>query len=246
MIGTEELQEALSTSQSDVINMILERRYIISYGVVTDVVDEGLVSVLCSVAQGAQGIMTMVCVLANLASDTLTVNVVPKAGDKVLVLCPNLFDPDMFDPEQKETIVNERAHGYSPLYSIAIPINQYKTNAHKNTVTFEDGTVKAKLAYDKDNDKNNAELDINADGSLTYKNPNTTLTVSAEGDISIETKGKFSFKNDTTDLKTVLSDLATQIKNLQTYGSPALHSVMPSSQTAISNWESSELNALME
>lgn len=245
MLSSEEMQEALSTSTSDLINSIIEGRYIISYGVVTDIVDEGLVSVLCSVAKSTQGIMTMVCVLANLASDTFTLNVVPKKGDKVLVLCPNLFEPDMFDPEQKEVIVDETAHGYSPLYSIAIPINQYKTSAHKNVVTLADGALNAKLAYDKDNDKNNAEVTIKDDGTLIYKNPKTTFTIGTDGNITIETDGKFIFKNNTTDLKTVLSDLATQIKNLQTYGSPATHTVMPSSQTAITNWESGELDALL-
>ena len=245
MITTERLQETLSVSESDMINELIERRYIITYGTITDVVDDGLVSVLCSVAKDEQSVVTMVCVLGNIASSAFTLNVVPKKGDKVIVFCPNLFDAKMFDIEQEETIIDSSVHGYSPLYSIAFPFNQFREANHKNLITLADGTLTAKLAYDENAEKNKAEVTIDADGALTYKNENTTLTIDASGNVNINTKGKYVIKNDSTDLKTVLSDLATQIKNLQTYGSPATHTVMPSSQTAISNWESGELNQLL-
>ncbi len=55
------------------------------------------------------------------------------------------------------------------------------------------------------------------------------------GNMAIKPNGKLGYKNEllTEDLKTVLSDLITEIKNLVTTGSPVLHTVNPASQAAL-------------
>lgn len=257
-------KESFDYSDGDMVRSLIEQEFIIGYGTVNDVPEDGLVSVVMSVAKGMDSVCSIVCPYASaLMSSSLAVDIKPKAGDKVILLSPQFFDNDMFSTEQTEPIVNPHALGYSPLACVAVPMTQYREGEYKNLVTVDNGTISAKLAYDADKDANQAELTIDAKGKLEYKNPKvtvtvsddgsftvenekTTITIGSDGNLEIETDGKFTFKNNTTDLKTVLSDLATEIKNLQTYGSPATHTVTPTSQTSITAWKTSELDALLE
>lgn len=127
--------------------------------------------------------------------------------------------------------------------------------------TNESGEVSLRCA-DKDGEYQ-ANLDITADGKAVYSNPkvsvtvgddgsfevkneNATVTISSDGSIQIQTKGKFTFKNDTTDLKTVLSELKKEIYNLKTVGSPATQSTSPATQALLDVWESTKLSQLLE
>lgn len=256
--------ESFSFSEGDMVRSILEGEFIIGYGTINSIPADGVVCVVVSVAKGLDGMCSVVCPYAStLMSSSLALDIKPKVKDKVLLLSPQFFKNEMFSKEQYEPIVAPEAFGYSPLACVAVPMTQYREGEYKNLVTVDDGTINAKLAYDADEDANQAELTIDAKGKLEYKNPKVTVTVSddgsftvenekttvtigSDGNLEIETDGKFTFKNNTTDLKTVLSDLATEIKNLQTYGSPATHTVTPTSQTSITAWETSELDALLE
>ena len=64
----------------------------------------------------------------------------------------------------------------------------------------------------------------------------STDTDGAEtGNMALKQNGKLGYKNEllTEDLKTVLSDLITEIKNLITTGSPTLHTVSPASKALL-------------
>lgn len=128
--------------------------------------------------------------------------------------------------------------------------------------TGADGSIDLKLSYSSDDSdyitkvsadasgnincsNTKASVSISSDGVMTLSNENTTLTIGSDGNVSIQTKGKFTFKNDTTDLKTSLSELMSIIKSLKTFGSPAQHQLLPDSVNALTNWESNYLDTLL-
>ena len=83
-------------------------------------------------------------------------------------------------------------------------------------------------------------------GALNYQvslpaDPGETKVYSTDGDgaetgsMSLKTNGKLGYKNInlSEDLKTLLSDLITEIKAITTTGSPTLHTVSPASQALL-------------
>lgn len=224
-----------------VIEAIIKRSCIIDYGIVQKVVAEGVVDVSVAVAKTEQDIVCMTCVLANIASSSLTVNVVPHVGDRVLVVYPRMYDDKMFavpDGDTKQnTIVNPVAKGYNLMSGIAILMNQYKKASHENVITVDDGKVNAKL--------NKVEVTTTADGDITLKNPKATVSIDKDGNVSINAKGKYTFKNDTTDLLSVISDLNSILKTLKTEGSSSAQTISPDTVTSLANWENQELKALL-
>lgn len=224
-----------------VIEAIIKRSCIIDYGIVQKVVAEGVVDVSVAVAKTKQDILCMTCVLANIASSSFTVNVVPHVGDRVLVVYPRMYDDKMFavpDGDTKQnTIVNPVAKGYNLMSGIAILMNQYKKASHENVITVEDGNINAKL--------NKVEVTTTADGDITLKNPKATVSIDKNGNVSVNAKGKYTFKNDTTDLLSVISDLNSILKTLSTTGSETAQSVSPTTVGQLTDWETSELKALL-
>lgn len=224
-----------------VIEAIIKRSCIIDYGIVQKVVAEGVVDVSVAVAKTEQDIVCMTCVLANIASSSLTVNVVPHVGDRVLVVYPRMYDDKMFavpDGDTKQnTIVNPVAKGYNLMSGIAILMNQYKKASHENVITVEDGKINAKL--------NKVEVTTTADGDITLKNPKATVSIDKDGNVSINAKGKYTFKNDTTDLLSVISDLNSILKTLKTEGSSSAQTISSDTVTSLASWENRELKALL-
>lgn len=224
-----------------VIEAIIKRSCIIDYGIVQKVVAEGVVDVSVAVAKTEQDIVCMTCVLANIASSSLTVNVVPHVGDRVLVVYPRMYDDKMFavpDGDTKQnTIVNPVAKGYNLMSGIAILMNQYKKASHENVITVEDGKINAKL--------NKVEITTTADGDIMLKNPKATVSIDKNGNVSINAKGKYTFKNDTTDLLSVISNLNSILKTLSTTGSETAQSVSTTTVGQLTNWETRELKALL-
>ena len=224
-----------------VIEAIIKRSCIIDYGIIQKVVADGVVDVSVAVARTEQDMVCMTCVLANVASSSLTVNVVPNVGDRVLVVYPRMYDDKMFavpDGDAKQnTIVNPVAKGYNLMSGIAILMNQYKKSSHKNVITVEGGNINAKL--------NKVEVTTTADGDITVKNPNATVSIDKNGNVAVNAKGKYTFKNDSTDLLTVISDLNTILKSLKTEGSSSAQTIAPDTVLSLTQWETSELNALL-
>lgn len=232
-----------------VVESVIRRSCIIDYGIVEDVPADGVVTVTVAVAETSQAILTMTCVLANIASSSFTIDVKPNKGDRVLVVYPRIYDESMFtvpanDTDKTKIIVNKKAKGYNLLSGIAILLNQYKTASHKNVIHFADGTVELKLGYDKGGDKYTTELSTSSDGDITIKNPNATVTIDKDGNVNMQAKGKYTISNNDTDLKTVIDGLATELENLVTVGSPATQSTSPATKTSITSWRTSKLNRL--
>ena len=200
------------------VEAIIKRSCIIDFGIVQKVRDgvKGIVDVSLAVAMTKQSMTIMTCVLANIASDSFTLDITPHVGDRVLVVYPRAYDDKMFSVPADETkkadiIVNENVKGYNLTTGIAILFNQYKKATHKNLVQIEDGKINLQLGYDKENEVNNLtistdengaielglgydkENEVNhlsisagADGAINIKNDATTLTLGADGELKAE------------------------------------------------------------
>ena len=184
MEQTNFIAEEKGLNFGSVVEAIIKRSCIVDYGIIQDVVSDGVVDVALAVSRTEQDMFCMTCVLANIASSAFTLNVTPKKGDRVLVVYPRIFDDDMFTVPDGDTavdpIINFDAKGYNLMSGIAILMNQYKEASHKNVITInENGSVEIKL------DKK-CELKIDDNGYLSYKttsnaDSNTKLEFTSSG-----------------------------------------------------------------
>ena len=275
------LNGASSANFMTAVQAMISRSCIVDFGVIQKADKKGIVEVAVSVADSSEDIKYITCVLANTASSSVTVNIKPNVGDKVIVLYPRRFDSKMFSTDNKDVIVNKNARGYNLFSGIALLCNQYKVNSHKNLITLEDGTVTIQLVYNEDDDKNKVIASINSDGELAYSsnenfnlnvnkdgefelvsnnvqvtansdnevsitNGKATVKIDSSGNVTVETSGKYKFKNNTTDLKSVIDGLAKEVENLTTVGSPATQSTSPATKALITTWRQSKLNLLLD
>lgn len=275
------LNGASSANFMTAVQTMISRSCIVDFGVIQKADKKGIVEVAVSVADSSEDIKYITCVLANTASSSVTVNIKPNVGDKVIVLYPRRFDSKMFSADNKDVIVNKNARGYNLFSGIALLCNQYKVNSHKNLITLEDGTVTIQLVYNEDDDKNKVIASINSDGEFAYSsndnfnlnvskdgsfelvsnnvqittnsndevsitNGKATVKIDSSGNVTVETSGKYKFKNNTTDLKSVIDGLAKEVENLITTGSPAKQSTSPATKALITTWRQSKLNLLLD
>ena len=293
------LNGASSANFMTAVQTMISRSCIVDFGVIQKADKKGIVEVAVSVADSSEDIKYITCVLANTASSSVTVNIKPNVGDKVIVLYPRRFDSKMFSTDNKDVIVNKNARGYNLFSGIALLCNQYKVNSHKNLITLEDGTATIQLVYNEDDDKNKVIASINSDGELAYSsnenfnlnvnkdgefayssnenfnlnvnkdgsfelasnnvqittnsndevsitNGKATVKIDSSGNVTVETSGKYKFKNNTTDLKSVIDGLAKEVENLTTVGSPATQSTSPATKALITTWRQSKLNLLLD
>lgn len=275
------LNGASSANFMTAVQAMISRSCIVDFGVIQKADKKGIVEVAVSVADSSEDIKYITCVLANTASSSITVNIKPNVGDKVIVLYPRRFDSKMFSADNKDVIVNKNARGYNLFSGIALLCNQYKVNSHKNLITLEDGTATIQLVYNEDDDKNKVIASINSDGELAYSsndnfnlnvskdgsfelasnnvqittnsndevsitNGKATVKIDSSGNVTVETSGKYKFKNNTTDLKSVIDGLAKEVENLITIGSPATQSTSPATKALITTWRQSKLNLLLD
>ena len=236
-----------------VIESAIRQSCIIDYGIVQEVPANGIVNVSIAVSDTKQNMLCMTCVLAGIASSALSVYVKPNVGDRVLVVYPRVYDENMFtvssdvsDENNKKVVVTPQAKRYDICGGIAILLNQYKTAGHKNYIKVEDGKVELKLSYDKNKSKNLDELTTTADGDIELKNEKATISVDKNGNVTVDTQGKYKFKNAVTDMKAVIDGLAQELENLTTVGSPATQSTSPASKATITTWRTSKLNQLLD
>ena len=163
-----------------VVEAIIKRSCIVDYGIVQDIVADGVVDVALAVSRTEQDMFCMTCVLANIASAGFTLNIKPKKGDRVLVVYPRIFDDDMFTvpdgDDALKPIINYDAKGYNLMSGIAILLNQYKEASHKNVITIdEDGYFK----YENGDEK--TIIEVTADGINIQDKNECTITSSSEG-----------------------------------------------------------------
>lgn len=135
----------------------------------------------------------------------------------------------------------------------------YSENDDKNFIslnTNKDGeitlTVKDKFSQKIDKDgalnitSNNTSIGINKDDEITVNNGKATVTIDKNGNVKIDTSGKYTIKNSSTNLKDVIDGVAKELENLTTVGSPATQATSPASKTTIATWRTSKLNLLFE
>lgn len=178
-----------------VVEAIIKRSCIVDYGIIQDVVADGVVDVSLAVSRTEQDMFCMTCVLANIASSSFTLNIKPKKGDRVLVVYPRIFDDDMFTvpdgDKAVDPVINFDAKGYNLMSGIAILINQYKEASHKNVITIdEDGYFKY------ENKDRKTMIEITKDGfTIQDKNENSIVSSAPEGgDAMIVINGNLKVK----------------------------------------------------
>jgi hypothetical protein len=128
--------------------------------------------------------------------------------------------------------------------------NEDDGSAEKYNASLEikdNGAFTYTITDGSDSNEAKASLAFTADGKFTFTvKDKLELTLREDGNISIDAKnGKFTFTNSMgKSLNDILGSLCDNIKNLQTYGSPALHSVSPASQ-ALVNMDKTNLANLL-
>lgn len=238
--------EALSQSPSDVLRRVLGCAFIVDMGIIKEILEDGRITVEMSASNKAEDITIVNCFLANIASSSVTIHVKPNIDDKVIVLFPRRYSSRMFNPEQNETIVSEGVSSYSTCGGIAILMNVFQEDFHKNYISIEDGCLTIKLAYSEDDEKNLFSLTTTSDGAVTLNSNDTTVSIDNENAMTINTgkaqvnidkdgnvkidamTGKLTIKNNQADLFTILNGMLTILNtSLSTSGSPAKHVVDP-------------------
>lgn len=204
-----------------VVESIIKRSCIIDFGIVQDVVSDGIVDVSVAVAKTEQDMFCMTCVLANVASKAFTLNVKPQKGDRVLVVYPRLYDDNMFnftgsEGDDTKLTVNYKAKGYNLTSGIAILLNQYKESGHKNLITVDEGKVTIALGYDSDNDKNMLNFTSDENGAFTVSNDKCSIAVDKDGYLEYENTG-----DEKTKMQFTSSGFTMQDKNGNTVVSSA-------------------------
>ena len=193
MEQTNFIAEETGLNFGSTVEAIIKRSCIIDYGIIQEVVSDGVVDVALAVSRTEQDMFCMTCVLANIASSSFTLNVTPKKGDRVLVVYPRIFDDDMFTvPEEEDDaikpVINFDAKGYNLMSGIAILINQYKEASHKNLITVEDGKVDMKLGYyeEDDEEKFHITFSTDEDGAVAFSNEKCNINIDKDGCLNAE------------------------------------------------------------
>lgn len=260
----------LGVSFPDVVRGIIDGKWIVQHGIIQQIIKNNIVIVTPSVVAKANDYMAVTCVLCSFGGSSGVIDIAPKIHDKVLLFSPKTYDSDMFDNAKGETKVNGECQGYNPFTCIAVPVAQLGSENCKNRITLDEGKVKAMLGYnatddyfnfdftlntdgsvsikqgyDKDNNKYHVNVSTGADGSFSIANDKATISVSADGNINIETSGKYTFKSGSLTLESILEDFANEVKQLITTGSPATQQTSPATQQKIDLWVTNKLKGLL-
>lgn len=197
---------------SSAIEAMIKRSCIIDYGIIQNVVADGVVDVSVAVSKTEQDMIIMTCVLANIASANFTLKIVPKKGDRVLVIYPRIFNDTMFKVEGDETkdtkiIVDKDAKGYNLASGIAVLLNQYKSSGHKNVITIDEGgtftfvNAKATVSLDSDgylhytNNDEKSKIDFSSSGFIIQdKAENKIVSDTTSGSECITINGNLKVK----------------------------------------------------
>lgn len=220
--------ESTAQSFSDTLHRVIGNTFIVEYGIVKAIPAEGVVTVEMSVAEKASEIIITDCVLASLASSSFSVRIEPNIDDKVIVLFPRKFNNDMFQQDKNEPIIKDASTGYNVLSGIAILLNQYQENTHKNFLDISNGVLTLKLAYSENDDKNlftfttdenggfvlsnnKADISLDKDGAYSFSANNYSLNINKDSEVTvsmnnaslnINKQSEVTFKSDKVELLT--------------------------------------------
>lgn len=159
-------------TQSTAIQQVIKRTCIIDFGVITKVLGENIVKVGIAVADSVTDIQILTCTLVSPCSASLSINIEPSVGDKVLIISPRHYNPDMFEvPEEDEDlapIIDNTCQGYTRLSALAILMNQFNYEKHKKSINISaDGVLSVRLPYDDDDNANVITAQTDGDGKVT-------------------------------------------------------------------------------
>lgn len=176
------LSQAANIELPTAVQAMINRSCLIDFGVIKKVLAKGVVSVSMSVATSKADSRYITCTLVNISSQTFTLDIEPQVGDKVIVLYPRKFHPDMFDTDKSDVIIDEYARGYNMLSGLAILYNQYQKKFGQNKTVF-DINKDGELSYASNE---NVSLNINKDGELNYSsNDNASFSIDKSGAVNI-------------------------------------------------------------
>ena len=217
------ISKALSTSQSASIKGIVNRTLIVDWGTIKKVVAKGVVEVLLAVTDKPENTAVVTCTLLSPCAKSIAIDIEPQVGDKVLVLSPRRFDVDMFTlSDDTEVIERPNFTGYNNLACVAILYNQFRPASYATNIK------------------------VNKDNEVLITTPKTKVNIDKNGNVAVETAGKFTLKNNSVDLKDVIDGLAKELENLTTAGSATAQATSPASKATIATWRSSKLNVLLD
>lgn len=271
----DQILEAVFKKQSDAIQQVIKRTCIVEFGVILEVLGDNIVKVGVAVADNAEDVQIMVCTLVSLCSSAVSINIEPVKGDKVLILSPRHFNPKMFAVPEKgadlEPILDPSCQGYTRLSCLALLINQFDYDKHKNNIQLTaDGELSVRLPYGNGDNANvitaqtdeegkmsldvskddgdtsliTVDLDQEGNANLVVNKGKATIKIDSNGNVEVNAQGKYTIKNNSTDLKAVIDGLAQELENLTTVGSPATQSTSPASKGTIATWRSGKLSQL--
>lgn len=217
------ISKALSTSQSASIKGIINRTLIVEWGTIKQIVSKGVVDVLLSVTDKPENTTVVTCPLVSPCAKSIAIDIEPQVGDKVLVLSPRRFDVDMFTlSDDTEVIERPNFTGYNNLSCVAILFNQFRPASYETNIN------------------------VNSDNEVSITTPKTKVNIDKNGNVVVETAGKFTLKNNSVDLKDVIDGLAQELENLTTTGSSTAQATSPASKATILAWRNSKLNVLLD
>lgn len=180
----ERMLEAVFKKQSDAVQQILRRTCIVDFGVITEVLGENVVKVGIAVADSVEDVQIIVCTLISPCSATMALNIEPSVGDKVLILFPRHFSSSMFEITEGDPapIIDNACQSYSRLGGLAILMNQFDYEKHKNSINI---SVSGILEYSVgDTNKITLDLSDQENNKIIISDSNgCTFETSSEGTV---------------------------------------------------------------
>ena len=187
--------KSMGLDDSNVLRKVISDSFFIDMGIIKEIKEDNeIVTVEMSSASSTADITIVDCVLVCPSSKSISVNIRPTVNDKVIVLFPRRFASEMFNLEKQEPVVSEGVSSYSCMGGIAFLFNQFQ-EGYKNYISFDNGKVDIKLAYDKDNDKNLLSIVTDENGAVTLTNDKATVALDNNGYLAYERKENNTVKS---------------------------------------------------
>lgn len=229
-----QLVKIFMSRQSDSIQQVIKRTCIVDFGVIIKVLGKNVIRVGISVADSPEDVQIITCTLVNSCSSAIAVDVEPSEGDKVLVLFPRHYNPKMFNINVQEPVIDDSIKGYTRYAGLAFLVNQFS----------EDYKATVKVSKDKNITVDNGKVSVEVSDEITVDNGKAKVTIDSNGNVMIESQGKYTIKNNITDLKDVINGLAGTIKTLTTEGTAVAQKVTEATVGNVELWEAEQLNQL--
>lgn len=186
------LLKAQNATFSNAVKSIVCRTSIVEFGIVKEIISDGIVRVAVSVAVNKADVRILTCVLVNPSSSSFMCIIKPKVNDKVIVVFPRRYNANMFQPDfenadsvNNDIITDPYGKGYTPFSGIAILANMFIESQYHNFLEAEDGKISLNLAYSKNDNKNLLVLNTTETGEVSLKSNNVAIDIKADGSVTV-------------------------------------------------------------